>query len=457
MISDTWKYEHFFNLSPTLFFVLDTSFNIVATNNSLGSVLGLSPADVCEKNILTVIHLEDSDRFLNFLLTIDGELLHTEVRFISKDSQYKWLDCDMVRKDSYIYFSGKDITIKKDTTIYQDIKKNTLASIVSIQHELAKMYDSFDLAIEVAIKNIKEITLAVNIDIDMKVGSYLQCIYSYGLFSNWKGIGVPLDKLEYNGYLKEGKVFKYAEIQELYDIFPLLNINNIRSMVLVPINYGKNNIGLLRVVHTDIDYFTREDLLVLQLFSTEIVALYKRFQELEERKKLVKTISHQANHDSLTNLPNRLYFTTRLKEILTDQRATYGAVLLMDLNKFKEVNDTLGHQAGDELLQEVATRLQSIIRGRDLVARLGGDEFAFILINIRKEEIERRVKDVLKIFENSFSVADKLLPISGSIGIALYPEDGKDADELFRLSDMAMYKAKGEGRGFCFAIELTNR
>ncbi len=156
-----------------------------------------------------------------------------------------------------------------------------------------------------------------------------------------------------------------------------------------------------------------------------------------------------AHHDPLTNLPNRLLFNERLEHAIkvTERNDRIISLLLLDLDHFKTINDTLGHLFGDELLQETAMRLQSCLRDEDTVARLGGDEFAIILENIsNKNEVNIIADKIIKLFNSPFLINDQKLTISTSIGIAISPTHSQDTQTLIRFADLAMYKSKESGR-----------
>jgi diguanylate cyclase (GGDEF)-like protein len=160
---------------------------------------------------------------------------------------------------------------------------------------------------------------------------------------------------------------------------------------------------------------------------------------------------YQALHDSLTGLPNRMFFHQRLLAEIDSARASKGrmAVILIDLDHFKEINDTLGHHFGDMLLQEVGPRLSSVLRDNDLMARLGGDEFGIILPDLPSEEVALRIADrLIEELEQPVSVGGLALDIAGSIGISLFPMQAEDAESLLRRADVAMYVAKENGGGY---------
>ena len=166
-------------------------------------------------------------------------------------------------------------------------------------------------------------------------------------------------------------------------------------------------------------------------------------QESEERMR------YQAQHDPLTGLPNRWLLRDRLMQATARAKRdrTAFAVILVDLDNFKAVNDTLGHDVGDLLLVEVAQRLSGCIRERDTIARIGGDEFVFVLEGLAAPEDSALVaRKIIEELAAPFPVAGELLRTSPSIGISLYPEDGQDADFLLKFADIAMYRAKAAGR-----------
>ncbi len=176
------------------------------------------------------------------------------------------------------------------------------------------------------------------------------------------------------------------------------------------------------------------------------------FSDITEKKQAEDLMWRQANYDTITNLPNRRLFLDRLdQEIKKSRRSTlFLALLFIDLDRFKEVNDTHGHDIGDQLLIEAARRLNSCVRSTDTVARLGGDEFTVILAELTEtSKIEMVAGNILDALEQPFLINEVSLQISGSIGIALYPRDATDIGDLITKADIAMYAAKRQGRNCC--------
>ncbi|MBF0356977.1 MAG: EAL domain-containing protein [Magnetococcales bacterium] len=178
-------------------------------------------------------------------------------------------------------------------------------------------------------------------------------------------------------------------------------------------------------------------------------ALCTIFQDISQRKQSEKIIHRQANYDNLTGLPNRTLFLDRLTQELIRAKRQNSRVALMfiDLDRFKWVNDTLGHGAGDELLRQVSERLKTCLRKSDTVARMGGDEFTAILPDmILGPHAERVAASVLKVLETVFILDGQEAFISGSLGITIYPDDALDMEDLLKNADTAMYRAKNDGR-----------
>ncbi|MFL6660121.1 MAG: EAL domain-containing protein, partial [Massilia sp.] len=183
--------------------------------------------------------------------------------------------------------------------------------------------------------------------------------------------------------------------------------------------------------------------------------------EIVERRQAEARVHHMAYHDSLTGLPNRALLADRLdRAMLAVQRSDRKlAVMFIDLDRFKTINDSLGHLTGDYLLKEVASRLCRAVRASDTVARLGGDEFVVLVPGIRlAEECSNVAEKIIEVLATAFPIEGRMLHITPSIGISMYPDDGGDVETLMRHADAAMYHAKANGRNnYQFFMQRMNQ
>ena len=204
-----------------------------------------------------------------------------------------------------------------------------------------------------------------------------------------------------------------------------------------------NRVGLERS-------FGADDLRLLEALANNAAAAlqYDRLEQaVNELQSLQDQLHHQAYHDPLTDLPNRTLFMERVREELADDGA--AAVLFVDVDDFKTINDSLGHHVGDALLRSVAERMRSCVRPEDTIARLGGDEFAVMIPGVGDPLIDGRAvaRRILKAFELPVEAGTELVSVHLSIGLASSAQSGGDGDELIRNADVAMYQAKSKGKG----------
>jgi diguanylate cyclase (GGDEF)-like protein/PAS domain S-box-containing protein len=182
------------------------------------------------------------------------------------------------------------------------------------------------------------------------------------------------------------------------------------------------------------------------------IKLAGSIRDISDRKISEDRIKFMAFYDALTNLPNRSLFMNRLTEQLelASNKNAQGVVFFIDLDNFKNINDTMGHEYGDKLLVHLAKQFESLIDEKDTICRLGGDEFILLHPNAKEDEVENYAKRLLNLFNNAFKIDNKQMYTSASIGVAIYPKDGADRNTILRNADSAMYKAKELGKNrFC--------
>jgi diguanylate cyclase (GGDEF)-like protein/PAS domain S-box-containing protein len=196
-------------------------------------------------------------------------------------------------------------------------------------------------------------------------------------------------------------------------------------------------------------YYEEKTITPILNSENEITHFISTSRDITGRVETEKQLHHIAHHDVLTDLPNRVLFLDRLKQALARARwhGRTVAVLFLDVDRFKNINDTLGHESGDMLLRQFSRRLTSCLRERDTIARFGGDEFVILLDDIaRMSDVEVLAQKILDKLVSPIVVNDNKLHVTASIGISLFPEDGEDSSTLLRHADLAMYRAKDDGR-----------
>lgn len=183
--------------------------------------------------------------------------------------------------------------------------------------------------------------------------------------------------------------------------------------------------------------------------QNRIVEYHGIIRDVTEKKKAEEKIRYMAFHDMLTGLPNRSLFADRLSIAMAHARRTNEmvAVMMLDIDRFKDINDLHGHDLGDLVLKEVAERLRNAVRRTDTIARMGGDEFMGVFTNIKKiEDVATVGEKILRVFSTPIAVRDMVFPVTVSVGFSIYPKHGVDLDSLLRKADLAMYEVKQSGR-----------
>ena len=224
----------------------------------------------------------------------------------------------------------------------------------------------------------------------------------------------------------------------------------IRDLAAAPLFSGDTVIGMIQVANRigDVMTYGPDDVRLLETFANHAGASLENARLISRLRRHAEDSHFQALHDALTGLPNRTMFREQVQDAVGRSSGSGFAVLLMDLDKFKEINDTLGHQNGDVILISVAQRLRESVRAGDLVGRLGGDEFGILLNGVTKDDEARMLAQrLIEALAAPFSVHDLTLEVGASIGIAVFPRHGRDVDTLVQRADVAMYDAKSGSSG----------
>lgn len=250
----------------------------------------------------------------------------------------------------------------------------------------------------------------------------------------------PIVEIDWNGkitYLNSAASLKFPDIHNTQLEHPIL-------VDLIAKNEHRNGNLLIREVKVGREIFEQH---VHYLSESQLIRSY--IFDITERKRIEEILQYQAFHDTLTDLPNRALFHEQLAIALANAHRNQSqmAVIFLDLDCFKNINDTLGHSIGDRILQLFAKRLNVCLRSGDTLARWGGDEFTVLLPYIKNaEEVAKLAQKLLEALKQPFEVNENQLYIKSSLGIAIYPQDGEDPETLVKNADAALYRAKERGR-----------
>ncbi|MDZ4202200.1 MAG: EAL domain-containing protein [Gallionella sp.] len=222
-----------------------------------------------------------------------------------------------------------------------------------------------------------------------------------------------------------------------------------RSSIALPLNNRTHVLGALTIYSADADAFGAEEVTLLEELANDLAYGIETLRTRIEHAEAEKKLEFLAHHDILTGLPNRLLLRDRYEQAIAQaNRAHSGvAVLFLDLDNFKQVNDTLGHTCGDQLLVAVVERLRGCLRDADTISRQGGDEFIILLPNLRDLAVISGIaQQIVETFSTPFEIDTYSINTTFSIGVSLYPDDGKEFDTLLSNADTALYQAKDSGR-----------
>jgi diguanylate cyclase (GGDEF)-like protein len=259
------------------------------------------------------------------------------------------------------------------------------------------------------------------------------------------GDGVPFTAADLPGVLLAGVVFFAANSLLVASVIALLEHQPVTRCLSDDLLFQATSAGLLLGLAPMVVISALFSPLLLPLFVLPLLSIVQG-----QRQALLK--EHEAIHDALTGLPNRVLFGDRVNTAIrvSEQDRAQAAVMVIDLDGFKEINDTLGHHEGDRLLVTLAMRLRSSLREDDVVARLGGDEFGVLLSGVNRAQATLVARKLDAALREPLELDDIEIEMGGSIGVAMYPEHGTQVDSLIQHADVAMYRAKQEDRGMDF-------
>ncbi|MCS3902778.1 diguanylate cyclase (GGDEF)-like protein/PAS domain S-box-containing protein [Methylohalomonas lacus] len=412
--------------------VVDVDGHFIFVSAACERIFGYTPDELIGTNMIDLVYPEDRDRTLHTAGEImkDKPVSHFENRYVRKDGRVvhvmwsaRWSEPDGIR-----------LAVARDVTELRRAERmqSALYQISEAAHATTSLYDLYQHIHRI----IGRLLPARNFSVALYDVSTDQLSFPYSVDEN-PHIS-EADSFDSHNFITG--IIQSGQAHLTTSEISLNAVNESLDWLGVPLmsaDIGVMGALIVRSYASDMRY-TNEDVELLQFVSTQIASAI-------ERKQAEAQLQHMARHDALTDLPNRTLFFDRLDMALKRARRDREqlAVLYLDLNDFKTVNDTLGHEAGDMLLCQVAHRLLQCVRESDTVGRLGGDEFTILLTNIKGQgDVETVLEKIHATLSALYSIKDNSVSLSASIGSAIYPEQGATREQLVQYADMAMYAYK---------------
>jgi diguanylate cyclase (GGDEF)-like protein/PAS domain S-box-containing protein len=401
---------------------VDEDSKIIYVSKGAHRVFGYPPDELIGKRMLELLHPEDHDKTQQSINTVmqDKHVLDFENRYIRKDGQVVHLLWSTSWSDTHKMRLGvaRDITRIKAAEAMQ----NSLIAISDTAHRT---------------NGIKQICQQILFHLDSHISIATFCIAVSPINDvKWQTVFESVGGCM--SMLKNEVKLRVATENEI-----ALELVDDKLMLLVPLVFDEESQGIIALALMDEDYSLNEnDRALLTFTALQVATAIERHQRFER-------LQHLALYDALTGLPNRELFQDRVQRSLlrAKREQTHFALMYMDLDKFKEANDTFGHAAGDNLLKQAADRIINCVRETDTVVRFGGDEFVVLLDSVENRSGAFGVAEKIRlVLSEPYEWQGHKIELSVSIGISMFPEQGEQITQLIAAADEAMYKAKKRGK-----------
>ena len=445
----------------------DLEGKLILTNAAYQELLGYGPDELIGVSIFDITHPDEvqSNVALHNQMAGGGcERYRLEKRYIRRDEQIVWarLTASLMRdaggEPEYVLAVVEDITERK---LAEQARERSDAYL-AMQYELARLLgvsrridDVVEALIEIVCRQSGWDAGALwSVD---PVGGKLRC------HTFWRQPAHPMDVFEDESREKvfaageglPGTVWQTKNLMWLPDLSDAPMFERAEAAGEVGLTSGVGvPVGTETSVHGVLEFFSRARHEPDPALQDALLGIAAQAGQFLERRQVEITLAHQSMHDELTGLPNRLVFGDRVQQalLLAPRENQPFSLLLIDLDHFKEINDTFGHPYGDELLRHVSGRLGNILRESDTIARLGGDEFGLLLPGVDALGATVVASKLREVLAARFEVRGLELEADASVGIVVYPEHGDDASVLLQRADVAMYQAKRDRTGFAIYV-----
>ncbi len=448
--SDLSKLAAIIKTSEDAIIRLDLRGNVITWNAGAEKIYGFKEKEIVPKNISSIIPKNKLDEMYEALekVTVGETLDYFETERVTKNGEEIFVSTTISpirdKNENIIGFSeiSKDITEHK---LMEQSLHDSYDELSAVYQQLAAAEEELRSQFEELQKN-EELLRQSEQRHELIISASLDGIYDWDIESG---------EMYHSSSWKKMMDFEVDEIQDSYEIWESFIHPNDKKMVIKALEKylkreSENFIIEYRFKKKDGAYIWVHDrgVAVWDEYDRPI-RMAGTLKNIDDRKKREKDIYNMAYYDPLTNLPNRILFEEELNKALSTASLDLkkGAVFFIDLDNFKNINDTLGHELGDKLIVKVGKKLQKCVGEHGIVTRFGGDEFLVMQSPIANfGDPTNLAENMLDIFKNPWEIGEHKIYITASIGIAIFPNDGVDVSEILKNADTAMYKAKGEGK-----------
>jgi diguanylate cyclase (GGDEF)-like protein/PAS domain S-box-containing protein len=450
--------------------LIDNSSEAIALTNAAGAILFASPSttrilgyrdgELIGHQVFEFIHPDDRDStrlLFARLLQTPRDFVTIESRIRSRNGTWQWMEGIAVnlladRTVHAIVLNYRDIAERKRAAHELQRYADRLKTLREIDRAILASQSKEEIA-RVALHHLRQLVPYHRLSVylfDLKAQeAVVLAVDVPGITRVGPGARIPLEAFSFERVLalSEGKIWAIDDMSALPSLSPLLQDmrdEGLCAMVNVPLLHRGELIGALSL-GTDRPERADDEQIEICREVADLLALAIQQTRLHEQvQRHTAELRYQTMHDPLTGVPNRILFKDRLEQALRGAEREHQtiALLILDVDGFKQINDTLGHLAGDQVLKQVGSRLRSALRAFDTLARLGGDEFGVILPNTDVKGGELVAEKIVDALVPPIQVEERALRVQASIGIAVYPQQGYDIRTLMRHADMAMYEAK---------------
>lgn len=443
-------YKSFFEFNHDACYALDRDGNFLLLNDAAEEIIGYSKKEILKMSFISLIkedYFEKTIRHFDCVLHGNCNILNVSIKHKNGKIVDLYVTAAPIYLDGQIYGivgTARDVTEKNNLEKLL-VGQNNVLEMIAKGYPLSDILDSIIYLVEEISNGGKCSILLVNENgRKLVLGSAPNLPVEYSKKINGIRIAPSEGSCGSAAYFNHPIIVSDIANDSLWENYQEIALKyGLKSCWSSPICDNQRKVlGVFGLYHDEPRFPEKEDMKLLEK-ATQLTSLVVQHYQAEER------INFMSFYDDLTKLPNRRLFDKKVNNVIKNNKSAQGqmfGIMFLDLDRFKLINDTLGHCIGDLLLKSVGERLQSCISDKDTPARQGGDEFSILVNDISKNEVSLIAERILKELSKPYFIEGHEIFITPSIGISLYPFDGENAEELLRKADVSMYQAKKRGR-----------